>query len=69
MLLQQQGDWRGVAFDARLPAQPVELVCDGPKLSQALTNLLQNAAQRHERRATAAPAPSPSPCARRRAAW
>ena len=45
VLLQQQGDWRGVAFDARLPAQPVELVCDGPKLSQALTNLLQNAAQ------------------------
>ena len=41
----QQGDWPGVVFSARLPAQPVELVCDGPKLSQALTNLLQNAAQ------------------------
>lgn len=45
VLLQQQASWPGVRFAAELPAEPVVLLCDAPKLSQALTNLLQNAAQ------------------------
>ncbi len=34
-----------IAFALELPAEEVTLTCDGRKLAQALTNLLQNAAQ------------------------
>jgi len=44
-VLLQQAAWPRVRFEQQLPAAPVELLCDGPKVSQALTNLLQNAAQ------------------------
>jgi two-component system, NtrC family, nitrogen regulation sensor histidine kinase NtrY len=44
-VLLQQAAFPSLRFEAELPPQPVELVCDGPKVSQALTNLLQNAAQ------------------------
>ena len=38
----QQSAWPGISSRWRLPAGPVMLVCDGQKVSQALTNLLQN---------------------------
>jgi two-component system nitrogen regulation sensor histidine kinase NtrY len=44
-VLLQQAAWPGLQFEAHVPDAPVELLCDGPKLSQVLTNLLQNAAQ------------------------
>jgi len=34
-----------IAFETALPAEPIRLVCDGEKVTQALTNLLQNAVQ------------------------
>ena len=41
VFLQQQA-WPQISFSVELPAEPIRLVCDGPKVSQALTNLLQN---------------------------
>jgi two-component system nitrogen regulation sensor histidine kinase NtrY len=39
----QQGAWPQLRFTVDLPPdRPVKLACDGPKVSQALTNLLQN---------------------------
>jgi two-component system nitrogen regulation sensor histidine kinase NtrY len=39
----QQSAWPQIRFATELPlSRPVRLACDGPKLSQALTNLLQN---------------------------
>ena len=39
----QQPAWPQIRFTVDLPAErPVPLACDGPKVSQALTNLLQN---------------------------
>lgn len=39
----QQSAWPQIRFTVELPpSRPVRLVCDGAKLSQALTNLLQN---------------------------
>jgi two-component system nitrogen regulation sensor histidine kinase NtrY len=41
----QQSAWPGIHFHLDLPeGDPVPLVCDGEKMSQVLTNLLQNAA-------------------------
>jgi two-component system nitrogen regulation sensor histidine kinase NtrY len=45
LFLQQQA-WPQLTFEHELPAErPFELLCDGSKVTQALTNLLQNAAQ------------------------
>jgi two-component system nitrogen regulation sensor histidine kinase NtrY len=44
-VLLQHAAWPRVRFEQELPQAPVEVLCDGPKVSQALTNLLQNAAQ------------------------
>jgi two-component system nitrogen regulation sensor histidine kinase NtrY len=52
----QQSAWPQLRFTIDLPAErPVRLACDGPKVSQALTNLLQNSinalsegAQKHD---------------------
>jgi two-component system, NtrC family, nitrogen regulation sensor histidine kinase NtrY len=38
----QQSAWPRIQFTVELPAKPVRVVCDGQKLTQALTNLLQN---------------------------
>ncbi len=38
----QQAAWPQIRFSVELPPRPVRLACDGPKVSQALTNLLQN---------------------------
>ncbi len=38
----QQSAWPQISFDVELPPRPVRFACDGPKVSQALTNLLQN---------------------------
>lgn len=39
----QQSAWPKLRFKVELPPErPISLVCDGPKVSQALTNLLQN---------------------------
>ena len=38
----QQSAWPQIRFTVELPPRPVRLACDGPKVSQALTNLLQN---------------------------
>lgn len=39
----QQSAWPQIRFAIELPpGRPIRLTCDGPKLSQALTNLLQN---------------------------
>src|SRR3954471_19604394 len=38
----QQSAWPPIQFTVELPAKPVRVVCDGQKLTQALTNLLQN---------------------------
>lgn len=43
-LLLQQGAWPKLTFRLELPdGDPVPLLCDGQKVTQALTNLLQNA--------------------------
>ena len=43
-LMLQQGAWPKLSFRLELPADdPVRLLCDGQKVTQALTNLLQNA--------------------------
>lgn len=39
----QQGARPEIKFETRLPADDVQLYCDGRKVAQALTNLLQNA--------------------------
>jgi two-component system nitrogen regulation sensor histidine kinase NtrY len=41
VFLQQQA-WPQIRFTVEPAPEPVRLVCDGPKVSQALTNLLQN---------------------------
>ena len=38
----QQSAWPRIQFTVELPPKPVRLVCDGQKVTQALTNLLQN---------------------------
>jgi two-component system nitrogen regulation sensor histidine kinase NtrY len=38
----QQSAWPKIRFAVEAPREPVLLVCDGQKVSQALTNLLQN---------------------------
>ena len=38
----QQSAWPRIQFTVELPTKPVRVVCDGQKLTQALTNLLQN---------------------------
>lgn len=38
----QQSAWPKIAFSVELPEGPTRLLCDGQKVSQALTNLLQN---------------------------
>ena len=38
----QQSAWPKIEFSIELPDGPVMLLCDGQKMSQALTNLLQN---------------------------
>jgi two-component system nitrogen regulation sensor histidine kinase NtrY len=38
----QQSAWPRIRFSVEAPPGPVMLVCDGQKVSQALTNLLQN---------------------------
>lgn len=54
VFLQQQA-WPEVGFDLELPGDaPLTLVCDATKLGQALTNLLQNAAQALSERGGAA---------------
>lgn len=44
-VLLQHAAWPRVRFAQDLPKEPVEVLCDAPKVAQALTNLLQNAAQ------------------------
>ena len=38
----QQSAWPRIQFTVELPSKPVRLICDGQKVTQALTNLLQN---------------------------
>ena len=39
----QQPAWPRIRFNVEIPEErPIRLTCDGPKLSQAITNLLQN---------------------------
>ena len=38
----QQSAWPKIQLSVELPGGPIPLVCDGQKVSQALTNLLQN---------------------------
>jgi two-component system, NtrC family, nitrogen regulation sensor histidine kinase NtrY len=39
----QQPAWPRIRFNVEMPEErPIRLTCDGPKLSQAITNLLQN---------------------------
>jgi len=47
----------GIAFETRLPKEPVYLECDGRLISQALTNVLKNAAESVETRAAKDPVP------------
>jgi two-component system nitrogen regulation sensor histidine kinase NtrY len=45
-VLLQQTAYPAISYDIEMPKEaPIELVCDAPKVSQALTNLLKNAAE------------------------
>jgi two-component system nitrogen regulation sensor histidine kinase NtrY len=41
----QRAGYPGIRFAVVAPDEPIELACDGRKLAQALTNVIQNAAQ------------------------
>jgi len=49
VFLQEMGE-SGIEFALDLPEEPVELVCDGRLIAQALTNLVKNAAESIEAR-------------------
>ncbi|MFQ5347498.1 MAG: ATP-binding protein [Rhodothalassiaceae bacterium] len=49
VFLQEMGNAE-IAFDLALPPEPLQLVCDGRQLAQALTNLVKNAAESIEAR-------------------
>ncbi len=44
-VLLQQSAWPAITFAVEAPEGPVRLLCDGEKVTQALTNLLKNAAE------------------------
>jgi two-component system nitrogen regulation sensor histidine kinase NtrY len=44
-VLLQRAAFPGLSLTVDMPNEPIELLCDGPKLLQALNNLLQNAGQ------------------------
>ncbi len=44
-VLLQQSAWPGITLSVEAPERPVRLSCDGEKVTQALTNLLKNAAE------------------------
>jgi two-component system nitrogen regulation sensor histidine kinase NtrY len=44
-VLLQRAAFPGLGIETEMPAEPIELLCDGPKVLQALNNLLQNAGQ------------------------
>jgi two-component system nitrogen regulation sensor histidine kinase NtrY len=41
----QRAGYPDIRFEVAAPDEPLELACDGRKLAQALTNVIQNAAQ------------------------
>ncbi|MBF0332871.1 MAG: PAS domain-containing sensor histidine kinase [Alphaproteobacteria bacterium] len=41
----QRGAWSGITVEARLPDAPLEILCDGRQVGQAMTNLIKNAAE------------------------
>jgi two-component system, NtrC family, nitrogen regulation sensor histidine kinase NtrY len=53
VFLQSSAHSGEVRFDLKLPEGPLEALCDGRQISQALTNLLQNACDAIEGRAPA----------------
>ncbi len=54
VFLQSSAHSGSIRFDTRLPSGPLTVACDSRQISQALTNLLQNAADAIEGRASAA---------------
>jgi len=54
VFLQSSAHSGKIRFDARLPSGPLTLACDSRQISQALTNLLQNAADAIEGRSVPA---------------
>ncbi len=54
VFLQSSAHSGKIRFDTRLPSGPLTIACDSRQISQALTNLLQNAADAIEGRAAAA---------------